>query len=69
MDAHLMAALADILADALLADLETEMEEEQAVAVSTANPRRELAVGRTSCSPSRASHQTPLSAAVRAIPS
>jgi hypothetical protein len=36
MDANLMAALADILADALLADLETEMEEEHALAVATA---------------------------------
>jgi hypothetical protein len=36
MDAHLMDALADILADAILADLEAEMEEEQGVAVSTA---------------------------------
>jgi hypothetical protein len=36
MDAHLMDALADILADAILADLEAEMEEEQAVAVATA---------------------------------
>jgi hypothetical protein len=36
MDAHLMDALADILADAILADLEAEMEEEQGVAVATA---------------------------------
>jgi hypothetical protein len=36
MDAHLMDALAEILADALLADLESEMEEEQTVAVATA---------------------------------
>jgi hypothetical protein len=36
MDAHLMDALAEILADALLADLESEMEEEQVVAVTTA---------------------------------
>ncbi len=36
MNANLMEALADILADALLADLETEMEEEHAVAVATA---------------------------------
>jgi hypothetical protein len=35
MDAQLMDALAEILADALLADLETEMEEEQAVPVTT----------------------------------
>jgi hypothetical protein len=34
MDAQLLEALADILADALLADLETE--EEHAVAVATA---------------------------------
>jgi hypothetical protein len=36
MDAQLMEALAEILADALLADLEGEMEEEQIVAVTTA---------------------------------
>jgi hypothetical protein len=36
MDSQLTDALADILANALLADIETEMEEEQAVAVSTA---------------------------------
>jgi hypothetical protein len=36
MDAELMEALAEILADALLADLEGEMEEEQIVAVTTA---------------------------------
>jgi hypothetical protein len=34
MDATLMEALADILADALLADLETETEEKQVVAVA-----------------------------------
>jgi hypothetical protein len=40
MDAQLMEALAEILADALLADLEGEMEEEQIVAVTTAvSPR------------------------------
>jgi hypothetical protein len=36
MDAQLMEALGDILADALLADLETEMEEEHALAVASA---------------------------------
>ena len=36
MDAQLVEALSDILADALLADLESEMEEEQVVAVGTA---------------------------------
>jgi hypothetical protein len=40
MDAQLMEALGDILADALLADLETEMEEEQIVAVATADSPR-----------------------------
>jgi hypothetical protein len=40
MDAQLLDALADILADALLADLETEMEEEHAVAVATADSPR-----------------------------
>jgi hypothetical protein len=40
MDANLMEALADVLADALLADLETEMEEEQVVAVTTSESPR-----------------------------
>jgi hypothetical protein len=40
MDAQLMEALADILADALLADLETKMEEEQRVTVATAESPR-----------------------------
>jgi hypothetical protein len=40
MDAQLMDALAEILADALLADLESEMEEEQAVAAVTAESPR-----------------------------
>ena len=35
-----MEALGDILADALLADLETEMEEEQIVTVTTAESPR-----------------------------
>jgi hypothetical protein len=36
MDALLLEALSDILADALLADLESEMEEEQEVTAATA---------------------------------
>jgi hypothetical protein len=40
MDAQLMEALGDILADALLADLETEMEEEHALAVASAESPR-----------------------------
>jgi hypothetical protein len=38
MDAQLLDALADILADAFLADLEAEVAEVEAVSVSTANP-------------------------------
>jgi hypothetical protein len=40
MDAHLMEALADVLADALLADLETEMEEVHALTVASAESPR-----------------------------
>jgi hypothetical protein len=40
MDAQLMEALGDILADALLADLETEMEEEHALTVASAESPR-----------------------------
>jgi hypothetical protein len=40
MDSQLMEALADILADALLADLETEMEQEQVVTAGTAETPR-----------------------------
>ena len=40
MDAQLMDAIAEILADALLADLEAEMQEEQAVAAATAESPR-----------------------------
>jgi len=69
MDPELLEALADILADAVLADLEAEIEAEQAVPIATAESPRELAVRRirTSRSPSRASHPTPLTPAIRAI--
>jgi hypothetical protein len=40
MDAQLMDALADILADALLTDIEAEMESEHAVPVATAGSPR-----------------------------
>jgi hypothetical protein len=40
MDAQLMEALSDIFADALLADLETEMEEEHVVGAATAESPR-----------------------------
>jgi hypothetical protein len=40
MDAQLMEALSDIFADALLADLETEMEEEHALPVASAESPR-----------------------------
>jgi hypothetical protein len=40
MDAQLLDALAEILADALLADLEQEMEQEQVVSVATAESPR-----------------------------
>jgi hypothetical protein len=40
MDSQLMEALAEILVDALLADLETEMEQEQVVTAGTAETPR-----------------------------
>jgi hypothetical protein len=40
MDAQLMEALSDILADALLADIEAEIEAEQIVTVATAESPR-----------------------------
>ena len=55
MDAQLMEALADILADALLADLETE--EEQAFAVATAESPR--GIGSRENQPAPASTRTP----------
>ncbi len=60
IDPQLLGALAEILADALLADLETETEEEPAVAVATAESLRgigneaELLVATSTCTPDAA---------------
>jgi hypothetical protein len=69
MDSQLMEALSDILADALLADLETEMEEEHVVAPATAQSPRGSGSRTDDLVAVSSLVSDPLSPAIRALPS